>query len=154
MYTLNQREIAPEHLSAPVSAPIKRRFGILEEFPDSRFEAIIVQWDKFRPTVLIQLNRSPEEPIQFPKKRPAIPGNMDLPTDRPFALDFPLNDFVDASTGAVFGKEAFRADILLSARAFTVIQPEPDLVLPADALWECRQEALNASQLQDAQGIS
>ena len=49
-----------------------------------------------------------------------------------------------------FIEEAFFADIVFSARAFALLQPEPDLVLPAQDLWEARAEALSALKLPDA----
>src|SRR4051812_27887835 len=80
-----------------VNGPVRRRTHVLEEFPEPSLEAIIVQWDAFRPTVLVQLKRDPTEPVQFPGLRPQIPGNEALPKDRPSALDRPLLDFVDAA---------------------------------------------------------
>lgn len=136
-----------------VSGAIRRRLHVLEEFPEPRLEAVIVQWEHFRPTVLVQLKREPTEPIQFPGLRPQIPGNDQLPKDKPSALDLPLLDFVDAATGLIYGREAFNADVLFSQRAFSCLQPEPDLVLPLDMLWECRTEALNAIGVPDEKGI-
>lgn len=132
---------------------IKRRVSVLTGFPDDRFEAVVVQWESFRPSVFLQLRTDPYEPIQFPGKRPHIPGNLEMPLDRPFALDYPLQDFVDPTTGLIFGREAFNADLLFSMRAFNLIQPEPDLVLPAEAMWECRTEALNGIGVPDEPGI-
>src|SRR5262249_5747812 len=132
---------------------LKRRISILEEFPGERFESIVVQWDRFRPSVFVQLRRDPREPIQFPGKRPTVAGNDALPADQPSALDLPLRNFVDAATGKLFEREAFNADILFSVNAFTVLQPEPDLVLPPQALWDCRGEALNALSVSDMAGI-
>lgn len=140
--------------NATVLGPLKRRAHVLEEFPEPNLEAIVVQWETFRPTVLVQLKRDPSEPVQFPGLRPKIPGNETLPRDRPSALDLPLRDFVDASTGLIFGREAYNADILFSQRAFSVLQPEPDLVMPAEMLWECRSEALSSIGVPDAEGIS
>jgi hypothetical protein len=137
-----------------VTETIRRRTHVLVEFPDPRLESIIVQWERFRPTVLVQLKRDPFEPVQFPGKRPDVPGNDQMPKDRPSALDLPLHDFVDASTGRPYGREAFNADILFSQRAFAVLQPEPDLVLPPEELWEARTEALNAIGVRDAEGTS
>jgi hypothetical protein len=133
---------------------LKRRTHVLEEFPEPQLEAIVIQWDRFRPTVLVQLKRSPDEPVQFPGLRPQIPGNADLPRGGPSALDRPLLDFVDASTGRVYGREAFNADILFSQRAFSLLQPEPDLVMPIDQLWECRTEALNSIGVRDFEGTA
>lgn len=127
---------------------------MLEEFPEARLEAVIVQWESLRPTVLVQLRRDAREPVQFPGLRPQIPGNESLPRDRASALDLPLHDFVDAATGRVFGREAYNADILFSQRAFALLQPEPDLVMPIEQLWECRTEALNAIGARDAEGLT
>lgn len=135
-------------------ATLKRRTHVLEEFPEPNLEAIVIQWESFRPTVLVQLKREPSEPIQFPGLRPQIAGNADLPRGGISALDLPLHDFIDASTGLVFGREAFNADILFSQRAFAVLQPEPDLVMPIDQLWECRTEALNSIGVRDAEGTA
>ena len=133
---------------------LRRRTHVLEEFPEPRLEAIVVQWEAFRPTVLVQLKHDLSEPIQFPGLRPQMAGNENLPRDRPSALDLPLLDFVDASTGLLYGREAYNADILFSQKAFSLVQPEPDLVLPIDHLWECRTEALSAIGVSDAEGIA
>lgn len=123
------------------------------EFLTLPFEAVILQWSHALPTVLIQLKNGPLEPLQFPGMRPHIPGNADLPKDRPLAVDLPLVDFIDAVTGLPFDREAFLADILFSQRAFAILQPEPDLVLPAEPLWECRQVALESIGIQDVTGL-
>jgi hypothetical protein len=138
----------------PEPGTLKRRLHVLEEFPESPLEAVVVQWSELPPTVLIQLKREPSEPIQFPGLRPQIPGNADLPKGGPSALDRPLADFVDASTGRVYGREAYNADILFSQRAFALLQPEPDLVMPIDQLWECRTEALTSLGIRDAAGTA
>ncbi len=138
MFVINQREQDPV-------GTIKRRAHILLEYPEPELEAVVIQWDQFSPSVFIQLKRDEREPIQFGATDEA--GNK-----KPFALDFPLNDFIDAATGKVFGREAFRADILFSHRAFALLQPEPDLVLPMDQLWECRIEALRALGILDEKG--
>jgi hypothetical protein len=130
---------------------LRRRTHVLEEFPEQPFEAVIVQWSRCCPTVLIQLKRDPSEPIQFPGLRPQVPGNDALDRKQLSALDRPLMDFVDAATGKIYGREAYNADILFSQRAFSVMQPEPDLVLPIE-MWECRTEALNAIGVRDAEG--
>lgn len=147
---LNTRET-----QLPVSAaetPILRRTHVLVEFPEPALEAIIVQWDRFRPTVLVQLKRDPREPLQFPGKRPDVPGNAEQSPDRPSALDYPLDDFIDPTTGRAFGRAACEADILFSQRAFALLQPEPDLVLPPEVLWECRTEALQSIGVPDMEG--
>lgn len=123
--------------------------SVLVDFPEEHLEAVIVQWENLLPTVLIQLKKSPEEPIQFPGKRLDIPGNADLPKDMPLAIDRPLLDFVDPLTSRIFGRMAYEADILFSQRAFISLQPEPDLVLPPELLWECRTEALRAISVAD-----
>ena len=128
---------------------LKRRVSILEEFPELPLEAIVVQWNLFRPTVLIQLKKDPSEPVQFPGKRPEVPGNADLPKDQPSALDLPLTGFIDPVSGQAFGKEAFNADLLFSHRVFSMMQPEPDLVLPVEALVECRSTALEYLKIAD-----
>ena len=132
----------------------RRRLHILVAFPDERFESVIAQWEHFRPTVFIQLKYDPTEPLQFPKMRPQIPGNTDLPADLPLEIDHKPVNFVDPTTGQLFEGEAFNADILFSKNAFAVIQPEPDLVLPPDPLWECRREALSGSSIADQPGLS
>lgn len=147
MIALNQRQVAGG------SEPTKRRISILVDFPEERLESVIVQWENLRPSVLVQLKADPREPLQFPGKRPEIPGNADLPKDKPLAIDLPLQDFVDATSGQVFGRAAYLADILFSLRAFSALQPEPDLFLPAQSLWECRAEALRAMQIIDEPGF-
>ena len=140
--------------NAVLTAPSRRRTHVLEEFPEPNLEAVIVQWESLRPTVLVQLVRDASEPIQFPGLRPKIPGNESVPRDRASAIDLPLLDFVDASTGLIYGKEAYNADILFSQRAFSVLQPEPDLVMPREMLWECRTEALNSIGVPDVVGTA
>src|SRR5580700_3973475 len=97
---LNERHLTP-------AARPKRRMHVLEEFPEPRLEAVVVQWDICRPTVLVQLLRDPAEPVQVRGVRPS-------------ALDLPLLDFVDAATGRIFGREAYDADIVFSQRAFSL----------------------------------
>lgn len=133
-----------------IPAPTRRRISILEDFPDEKFESVILQWENLPPTVLVQLKKNPKEPLQFPGKRLDIPGNAELPKDQPLAVDRPLMDFVNPLTGLIFGRMAYEADILFSQRAFISLQPEPDLVLPPDALWECRTEALIGIRVADA----
>lgn len=133
-----------------IPVPTRRRISILEDFPDDNFESVILQWENLPPTVLVQLKKNPKEPLQFPGMRLDIPGNAELPTDQPLAVDRPLMDFINPLTGLIFGKMAYEADILFSQRAFISLQPEPDLVLPPDALWECRTEALIGIRVADA----
>jgi hypothetical protein len=143
MLELNAR---PE--AAGAEAPARRKTHVLEEFPHPRLECVVVEWRGAAPTVLVQVLRDPAEPVQFPGLRPAVPGNDRLSRDLPSALDRPLVDFVDAATGRVFGRPAYTADIVFSQRAFSLLQPEPDLVLPAQDLWECRAEALAALKIE------
>jgi hypothetical protein len=142
---LNQREGV---------VPSKRRLHVLVEFPEPSLECIVVQWESARPTVLVQLKREPAEPVQFPGKRADMPGNDTMPAERGGALDRPLADFVDGASGRPFDKEAYLADIVFSQRAFAKLQPEPDLVLPAQSLWEARAEALGALGIRDEVGVS
>lgn len=122
----------------------RRRISILVEYPDERFESVVIQWEKSPPTILIQLARNTTEPLHFAGTPPVIPKSIDLP----------LNDFIDPCSAKVFGKMAEEADVLFSARAFSVIQPEPDLVLPPEAIWECRTEALRALSIADQVGVT
>lgn len=146
MNVLNQRQVdAPETL--------KRRVTILVKFPEDWLEAVVVQWDRLPPTVLIQMKQDPNEPLAFPGQRPHVPGNSDLPQDQPSALDLPLSDFTDPLTGKTYGDYAFKADILVSRRAFSALQPEADMVLPMDSMLECRREALNATSIPDMPGL-
>lgn len=145
---LNQRKLLDGN-----AGPGARKASILVAYPDDRFEAVVVQWEYLPPTVLIQLKTHPKEPIQFPGLRPHIPGNVDLPKGQSSALDSILADFVDPTTGLVFAKEAWLADLLFSANAFSALQPEPDLVLPADPMWECRREGLVGARVADRPGL-
>lgn len=131
----------------------KRRLHILVAFPDERFETIVVQWEHFRPTLLVQLKYSATEPLQFPKLRPNVPGNADLPDGLPLEIDHKMVNFVDPMTGLLFEGEAFNADILFSKNAFATVQPEPDMVMPAESVWECRNEALSVSKIGDSAGL-
>jgi len=149
---LNQRSESPPEKGKRLA----RKVSILVEFPTETLEAIVVQWETCRPTVLVQLKRDPKEPLQFPGKRADVPGNSEMRSDHPLSatLDFHLHSFLDPASGRVFGREAFNADLVFSARAFSHLQPEPDLVLPETDLWECRLEALNALQISDVPGIA
>lgn len=123
-------------IEAPES--FRRKVHLLSKFPDSRFEAVVVQWSIARPTVFLQFKEDLLEPLQV------------RATVSPFApLDHPLKGFVDPATGKLYSGMAYQADILFSERVFSLLQPEPDLVLPAEALWECRTEALVGLQIAD-----
>ena len=139
-----QNETAGEQLT-----PVKKRCHVLVEFPHPELEAVVVQWQIFRPTVFIQLKRNSEEPLQFPGKRTDMSTNSDLPAGLPAELDQRLKNFINPVNGQPFTDEAFNADIVFSARSFQLLQPEPDLVLPLESLWECRAEALGALNLED-----
>lgn len=115
---------------------------------------IAVQWDTLPPTVLVQLKYDPYEPLQFPGKRPSVPGNSELASLALDPLDAPLSQFVDPLTGLLFEKEAWRADILFSHRSLELLQPEPGMVLPEEAMAECRTEALRALSIAEAPGIA
>lgn len=132
------------------AAPAKKRVSILVEFPDERLECVVVQWADRRPSVFVQLRRNTDEPITFAEKR----KDMAAKEDTSAKLDSELVDFVDPSSGRLFEKMAWEADIVFSARAFGALQPEPDLVLPDQALWECREEALRALSIDDVAGIT
>jgi hypothetical protein len=121
--------------------PSKKKVSILVEFPDPHLE-----------TVLVQLKQNIEEPLRFPNRKdvPEYP----VAEKPPFAIDLPLQDFVDPANGLIFGKYAYLADIVFSMKAFLSMQPEPDLVLPAESLWECRAEALRAMNLADEPGFA
>lgn len=127
----------------------RRRSHVLVEFPHPELEAVVIQWEGYLPTVLIQLKRNKDEPLQFYGKRSDIPGYAEMPKSDPPELDQKLKNFIDPATGIPFADYPYRADIVFSARAFSLLQPEPDLILPADSLWECRQEALGALHLND-----
>jgi hypothetical protein len=129
--------------------PSRRRCHILVEFPHPELEAVVVQWASYLPTVLVQLKRSTQEPLQFYGKRSDVPGYAEMPKADPAELSQKLRNFINPVTGTPFTDFAYLADVVFSARAFTLLQPEPDLVLPAESLWECRQEALSALQLKD-----
>jgi|GEM_PF-3035040 len=145
---LNRREI-PDAGEFPAA----KKVSILAAFPEENFEVIAVQWDKLPPTVLVQLKYDPYEPLQFPGKRPNVPGNAALAPLAFDPLDAPLSQFLDPLTGLLFEKEAWRADILFSHRSLDLLQPEPGLVLPEGAMAECRTEALRALGLADAPGM-
>ncbi len=145
---LNARDIqsSEEH-------PTQKRISILVAFPDERLEVVVVQWDRQAPTVLVQLKYDPYEPIQFPGKRPQVPGNESQAPLSFDPLDVPLSQFLNPLTGLLFEKEAWRADILFSHRSMDLLQPEPGLVLPEDSMAECRTEALRALGIPDEPGI-
>ena len=145
---LNGRDV-----SNSADFPSKKRVSILAAFPEERLEVVVVQWDSLAPTVLVQLKYDPYEPLQFPGKRPSVPGNSELAPLSFDPLDVPLSQFVDPLTGLLFEKEAWRGDILFSHRSLEFLQPEPGLVLPADSMAECRTEALRALGIADGPGI-
>ena len=151
MHLINQRPVVPGHNSEPRE---KRRISILVEFPDPTLESIVIQWESRRPTLLVQVKKDSNEPVQFPGKRLDIPGNAEfVPDGKPISIDVPLKGFIDPSSGRLFEKMAQEADILFSIRSFQALQPEPDLVLPDRSLWECRAEALQALQIVDQPGL-
>jgi hypothetical protein len=127
----------------------RKRTHVLVEFPHPEHESVVVQWEHFRPTVLVQLKRNSSEPLQFPGKRTDMPTSGDSPKGDPSELNQTLRNFLDPASGLPFSDEAFLADIVFSARAFALLQPEPDLVLPAQDLWDARAEAISALQLLD-----
>lgn len=129
--------------------PKRRRCHVLVEFPHPALESVVVQWENFPPTILVQLKRDTREPLQFPGKRNDIPGYAEMPKADPPELDQKLANFIHPATREPFTDFPWLADIVFSARAFALLQPEPDLVLPPDSLWECRAEALSALRLED-----
>lgn len=130
--------------------PEWRRCHVLVEFPHPALESVVVQWENFPPTVLVQLKRDTREPLQFLGKRSDVPGYADMPKADPPELEQKLTNFIHPGTREPFMDFPWLADIVFSARAFSLLQPEPDLVLPVDSLWECRAEALSALHLEDA----
>ena len=149
MIELNHRKSAASRPATEFTKQ-RKRTHVLVEFPHPELESIVVQWEHFRPTVLVQLKRNPAEPLQFPGKRTDMQTAEGAPKSDPAELNQTLRNFLDAATGLPFTGEAFLADIVFSARAFALLQPEPDLVLPAQDLWEARTEALSALKLLDA----
>ena len=122
------------------------------EFPHPELETVVVEWENQRPTLFIQLKRNTQEPLQFPGKRADIeaePLDPKAVKSDPAELSQQLRNFMDPSSAQPFSEYAWLADIVFSARAFTFLQPEADAVLPAQALWECRAEALSALNLND-----
>ena len=132
MQPLNRRNPNAGH-----AQPKRKRLSLLLGFPEEGYEAVAVQWDTYLPTVLIQRQETPTEPIQFLESKKAP------------ALDLPLDQFVDATDFRPFGQSAYLADLLFSATDFSLLQPEPDLMLPPGILWECRKEALKALGIPD-----
>jgi hypothetical protein len=126
---LNARKHSRPHGAAKA---LRKRCHLLVEFPHPELESVVIEWEHFSPSVFVQLKKNAQEPLQFVEKR------------TPAELDGTLQNFIDPATGLRFLDEAFNADIVFSARAFSFLQPEPDLVLPAQSLWECRAEALGA----------
>jgi hypothetical protein len=144
MRILNRREDS--------SAPSRRRCHVLVEFPHPDLETVVVEWENQRPTLFIQLKRNAQEPLQFIGKRTDIEGQTagaPTPKSDPAELSQQLRNFLNPSTAQPFTEFAWLADIVFSVRAFTLLQPEPDAVLPAQSLWECRAEALGALKLND-----
>lgn len=156
---LNQRLI-PE--SRPNLSKENRRASVLVEFPEKNFEAFVIQWKHTRPTVLIQLKRDILEPIQFAGR--LIPKEELTPEQQEAqekTLENPLKNFIDPVQSSAFTETADRADILFSVRMFQQLHPRSsgeiadfaELALPADAMWECRQEAMNALGIADQVGF-
>jgi hypothetical protein len=132
---LNQRK----H-SAPAASSLRKKIHLLLEFPHPELESVVIEWENMPPSIFVQAKNNAEEPLRFPGKR------ADLPAE----LSGVLRNFVDPATGLRFSDYAFNADIVFSSRAFSLLQPEPDLVLPAQSLWECRAEALAEMKIRDA----
>jgi hypothetical protein len=83
------------------------------------------------------------------RRTASISGKPSASTE-PTELSGVLKNFIDPATGLRFSDYAFNVDIVFSSRAFSLLQPEPDLVLPAQSLWECRAEALAEMKIRDA----
>jgi hypothetical protein len=149
MRELNKRSSPPSGSDLRQVHSPRRKCHILVEFPHPELESVVIQWEDYLPTVLVQLKRDTQEPLQFYGKRSDVPGYTDMPKADPPELDQKLRNFLNPATGLPFTDFPYMADIVFSGRAFTFLQPEPDVVLPAETLWECRQEALGALGLPD-----
>lgn len=132
---------------------LKHRDHVLVEFPDERFEAVVFQWDHTRPTVIVQLKLDANEPIQFPKKRPKMPGNESMSDDRYPKLTAAVADIVNPIRAMDYRDPLYRADLVFSRRAFEKLQPETGYVIPLENLSELRAEALSALKLMDQPGF-
>jgi hypothetical protein len=142
---LNQRK----H-EAPTSGSLRKKIHILVEFPHPELESIVVEWENMAPSIFVQVKRNSDEPLQFPGKRADWEQEKPAVSKEPAELSGILKNFIDPATGLRFSDYAFNVDIVFSARAFSLLQPEPDLVLPAQSLWECRAEALAEMKIRDA----
>ncbi len=140
-FVLNQR--------VGLRADAKKRVSILVGFPDERFEAIVLQWEGLLPTVFLQCKYDAHEPLQFPQKRPQVPGNQELDPGQTPQFQGQVSGFLDPTTGLLFEKEWHQADFLISYRAFEMIRPEPDLVLTAQSIWEFRSAILEELNIPD-----
>jgi hypothetical protein len=140
---LNQRKY-------PASGALRRKVHILVEFPHPELESVVVEWENTPPSIFVQLKRTCDEPLQFPGKRADWDQAKPAVHEEPAELSGVLKNFIDPATGLRFSDYAFNVDIVFSSRAFSLLQPEPDLVLPAQSLWECRAEALAELKIRDA----
>jgi hypothetical protein len=140
---LNQRKHAAE------TQPLRKKIHILVEFPHPELESVVVEWERMSPSIFVQVKRSVDEPLQFPGKRDDWEQAKPAIHQEPAELSGVLRNFIDPATGLRFSDHAFNADIVFSSRAFSLLQPEPDLVLPAQSLWECRAEALAELKIRD-----
>jgi hypothetical protein len=143
--TLNQRKY-----QAPAAGLLRKKIHILVEFPHPELESVVVEWENMPPSIFVQVKRNAEEPLQFPGKRADWEQEKPLTPFEPAELSGVLRNFIDPATGLRFSNFAFNVDIVFSSRAFSLLQPEPDLVLPAQSLWECRAEALAEMKIRDA----
>jgi hypothetical protein len=142
---LNQRKHQP-----PASGSLRKKIHILVEFPHPELESVVIEWENMPPSIFVQVKRNVEEPLQFPGKRADWEQAKPSASTEPTELSGVLKNFIDPATGLRFSDYAFNVDIVFSSRAFSLLQPEPDLVLPAQSLWECRAEALAEMKIRDA----
>ena len=155
VFKLNDRNLDEDltGLASHELAQMKLRFSILAGFPEDAIEAIVVQWEKLEPTVLLQLKYDPLEPLQFPGERAQVqtPEGV-LPAREQVRGN--VAGALDPATGRPYERFFWEADILISQRAFDQFRPDPNAVLPAQMMWELRDEVLRQLHIPDRPGTS
>ena len=87
----------------------------------------MVEWENMPPSFFVQAKRNADEPLQVPGKRADWTQESPTAPGEPAELTGILKNFIDPATGLRFSDYAFNVDIVFSSRAFSLLQPEPDL---------------------------
>lgn len=155
MFKLNDRSLDEDltGMSPQAWESMRLRVSILAAYPEDDLETVVIQWEKLEPTLLVQLKYDPLEPLQFPGERKQVTApESALPARE--AVRGVVPDVLDPSTSKPFLRPFREADILISKRAFARFQPHEGAVMPAQMLWEMRDEILRQLHLPDQPGTT